>query len=137
MAASLLRRALGDTPIEVLARGFVVQFPEPMNQKAAAVLAADGAPEENFESRELKNEEITDKTLIFTMEERQRELVIAKYQAATEENTFVLTKYVGEELETMNPYGGALAAYGVCYETLRESTGKLAVQLKKGQADER
>ena len=40
------------------------------------------------------------------------------------ENIQVLTKYVGDELEILDPYGGALPAYGLCYETLRKSIKK-------------
>jgi L-threonylcarbamoyladenylate synthase len=139
MAAELLKRWLKDSPIEVLTRGYTVQFPEPMNQKAEAVMASDGITVEGFESRELKNEEITDKTLIFTMSEKQRDQVLKQYASATEDNTFVLAYYVGEELETMNPYGASLPTYGLCYETLKETTRKLAEKLQtmeKEAADE-
>jgi protein-tyrosine-phosphatase len=138
MAAELLKRWLKekDSPIEVLTRGYVVQFPEPMNQKAEAVMASDGITVDGFESRELKNEEITDKTLIFTMSEKQREQVLLRYPSAKEDNTFVLAYFVGEELETMNPYGAPLPTYGLCYETLKETTRKLASKLQSMEKEE-
>ncbi len=47
------------------------------------------------------------------------------FENAIPENIQVLTKYVGDELEILDPYGGALPAYGLCYETLRKSIKKL------------
>ena len=58
MAAELLKRELSGQPIEILSRGLIVQFPEPLNQKAEAVMAADGIVFDSFETKELKNGEI-------------------------------------------------------------------------------
>ena len=87
-------------------------------------------------TKELKNGEITDKTLIFTMNEKQRVQIIDRLPSANEENTFVLAYYVGEELETMNPYGGSLQSYGLCYETLKETTKKLAKRILEENGNE-
>lgn len=129
MAAAILKSLLGDSPIEVLSRGIVVQFPEPLNQKAEAVLAANGLAPENFTSRQLKDEEITDRTVIFTMDAKQREDVISGWASASADNTFVLSSYVGEELETMDPYGGTVQTYGLCFEMLKGSLQKLVSML--------
>ena len=74
---------------------------------------------------QLKNEEITENTLVLTMEAKQRDKVIANYENATAENVHVLTDYVGDELEILDPYGGSLQSYGLCYETLRKTIRKL------------
>jgi protein-tyrosine phosphatase len=73
----------------------------------------------------LKNEEITERTLVLTMEKSQREKVLAHYENAHIENVYVLTDFVGDELEILDPYGGSLQSYGLCYETLRKSIKKL------------
>jgi protein-tyrosine phosphatase len=39
---------------------------------------------------------------------------------------------VGDELEIIDPYGGELPAYGLCYETLRKSIKKLVRMLNEG-----
>ena len=59
------------------------------------------------------------------MEERQRKKVLEKYENTNVENVYVLTTFVGDELEILDPYGGPLQAYGLCYETLRKSIKKL------------
>ena len=125
MAMGILKDLTLKYDIEVLARGLVVSFPEPMNGKAEAVLISNGITIEDFTSKELKNEEITSRTLVLTMEKVQRDKVLANFSNANVENVYVLTDFVGDELEIIDPYGGSLQSYGLCYETLRKSIKKL------------
>lgn len=125
MAMGILEDLTLKLDVEVLARGLVVSFPEPMNGKAEAILISNGITLENFTSRQLKGEEITENTLILTMERSQREKVLSHYENTHVENVYVLTDFVGDELEILDPYGGSLQSYGLCYETLRKSIKKL------------
>lgn len=135
MAAGIFKDCMPYSQIEVLARGLVVSFSEPMNQKAEAVLIGNGIDMSGFTSVELSDEDITEDTLIFTMEKGQREKVIARYENATEQNTFVLTEYAGDELEILDPIGGELNVYGLCYETLRKSVKKLIKKLNENEKE--
>lgn len=125
MAMGILKDLTLKLDVEVLARGLVVSFPEPMNGKAEAILISNGITLENFTSKQLKGEEITENTLILTMERSQREKVLSHYENTHVENVYVLTDFVGDELEILDPYGGSLQSYGLCYETLRKSIKKL------------
>lgn len=125
MAMGILQDISLKYNVEILARGLVVSFPEPMNGKAEAVLISNGINLENFTSQQLSNEDITENTLILTMEEGQRKKVLEHYENTNIENVYVLTSFVGDELEILDPYGGPLQAYGLCYETLRKSIKKL------------
>lgn len=125
MAMGILQDISLKYEVEILARGLVVSFPEPMNGKAEAVLISNGINLTNFTSQQLTNEDITENTLIFTMEEKQRQKVLANYENTNVENVYVLTTFVGDELEILDPYGGQLQSYGLCYETLRKSIKKL------------
>lgn len=125
MAMGILKDLTLKYDVEILARGLVVSFPEPMNGKAEAVLISNGINLENFTSKELRNDEITENTLVFTMEKNQREKVLSHYPNAKAEKVHVLTDFVGDELEILDPYGGSLQSYGLCYETLRKSMKKL------------
>ena len=125
MAMGILKDISLKYDVEILARGLVVSFPEPMNGKAEAVLISNGINLGNFTSQQLTNEDITENTLIFTMEEKQRQKVLANYENTHVENVYVLTTFVGDELEILDPYGGQLQSYGLCYETLRKSLKKL------------
>lgn len=125
MAMGILKDLAIKDDIEICARGLVVSFPEPINGKAEAVLISNGITIENYASQQLMGEEITEDTLVLTMEAKHRDKIIANYENATVENVHVLTDYVGDELEILDPYGGTLQSYGLCYETLRKSIKKL------------
>lgn len=131
MAAELMRRQRLIRPVEILARGRLVLFPEPINQKVQAVLQGKGMELADYESRVLKNEEISDTTLVFTMDAAQRADIIQRFAGADENNTYVLSYYVGDELDILNPYGGNLQQYGLCFEVLNQTIGKLAVKLNE------
>jgi protein-tyrosine-phosphatase len=129
MAAAIFRQMAGEDKIEVLARGIVVQFPEPMNQKAEAILISNGLQTDGFEAVQISDDDITEDTLIFVMEESQRLRVIQDVERATEENTFVLSQFVGDELEILDPYGAPLQSYGLCFEVIKKSIEKLLLKL--------
>jgi protein-tyrosine phosphatase len=63
------------------------------------------------------------------MEDSQRQKVLERFEHATEENTFVLTSFVDEELEIIDPYGGTLQTYGICFEMLKSTLTKVVEKL--------
>ena len=125
MAAGILNDFSLKSPLEVESRGLVVLFPEPMNQKAEAVLISNGVSMRDFMSVQLTEEDFAEDTLILTMEYIQKERILEHFENAIPENIHVLTELVGDELEILDPYGGTLQAYGLCYETMRKSIQKL------------
>ena len=131
MSAGILQDFMLKRKIEVLARGLVVAFPEPMNQKAEAVLISNGISTADFTSKELSATDFSEETLVLTMETSHRDKVLSRFPNA--QNVYVLTEFVGDELEILDPYGGALQAYGLCYETLRKSIKKLVKYLNEGE----
>ena len=133
MAAGIFSQLYSKGDIEVLCRGFVVQFPEPLNQKAEAVMISNGITMEDFTSREITEGDFTEGTIAFTMEKAQKARLIDKIEAANEENTFVLSEYVGDELEIMDPYGGTLQTYGLCFEVMKNAIKKLINMLELQQ----
>ena len=133
MAAGIFSDFTLKHPLEILSRGLVVQFQEPMNQKAEAVLISNGINMENFMSQQLTEEDLTEDSLVIAMEQVQRERILEQFENAIPENVHVLKEYVGDELEILDPYGGALPAYGLCYETLRKSIKKLVKKLNEGE----
>jgi protein-tyrosine phosphatase len=70
------------------------------------------------------------------MERTQRERLLEMYGTEREEDIQVLTDLVGDELEILDPYGGALPSYGLCYETLRKSIKKLVKLLNEVNTNE-
>ena len=122
MAAGILQECNLKHPVEILARGLVVLFPEPLNQKAEAVMISNGI-----------NMDFSEDALVLVMEHSQREKILEKYGHADPENVYVLTELVGDELEIIDPYGGTLQAYGLCYETMRKTILKLVNLLNESE----
>ena len=125
MAAAILQREHLNFPVEILARGFVVLFPEPLNQKAEAVMISNGIALENYMSSQLEPIDFGDTTLILTFDQAAKEKVLEMEGA---QNVEVLT---GDELEILDPYGAELVTYGICYETLSNTIHKLAELLNE------
>ena len=130
MARELLRGQLLWHPTQIEAKGLVVLFPEPLNQKAEAVMISNGIKLENFLSEPLKAEDFAEDTLILALDSEVREKMLALFPEA--ENVYVLTDVTEDELEIMNPYGGDLVSYGICFETLGKTIKKLAMVLNEG-----
>lgn len=135
MAAGILAEYRLIKPVEILTRGLIVLFPEPLNQKAEAVLISNGINMSGYMSVQLQEDDFTDDTLVLVMEHVQREKVLEKYGNARPQNVFVLTELVGDELEIIDPYGGTLQAYGLCYETMRKTIRKLVNLLNEGEEE--
>ena len=129
MAKGIMNDFVLKVPMEIEARGLVVQFPEPVNQKAEAVLISNGISTEGMVSTQLEESDITESTMVFTMESSQRERIIESFADIDPEQVFVLSQYVGDELEILDPYGGTLQSYGLCYESLRATLKKLVKRL--------
>jgi protein-tyrosine phosphatase len=133
MAAGILQEYSFKRPIEIESRGLVVLFPEPLNQKAEAVMISNGINMEGFMSKQLGEEDFTEDTLVLVMERAQLDKILEKYPQAEPKNIHVLTELVGEELEILDPYGGTLQSYGLCYESLRKTIKKLANMVNEGE----
>jgi len=129
MAEAILKEYHINRTIDIESCGIVSLFPEPLNQKAEAVLISNGIFMEEYTSRQLSREDFAEDTLLITMEQTQKESILREYDEATEENVQVLTQLVGDELEILNPHGGTLQSYGLCYETLNNSIKKLVEKI--------
>ena len=125
MAAEIFKDMAAGSGIEACPRGLVVLFPEPLNQKAEAVMASNGFSAQEYMSAPFVLGAVGKNTLVVTMESAQRLKILEMFESIEERQVRVLTELVGEELEIVNPYGGALQVYGLCYETLYTSVKKL------------
>ncbi len=137
MAAEILKECPLRRPVDVEARGLVVLFPEPLNQKAEAVMISNGIHMGEYISEQLTGEDLTDGTLVLVMEHAHRQKVLGKYSGMDPEDVQVLTEFVGDELEILDPYGGTLQSYGLCYETMRKTIEKLAALLNEAEEEEK
>ena len=120
-------------PMEIESRGMVVLFPEPLNQKVEAVLISNGINVENQMSKQLSGEDLLPENLIITMEAAQKQKILEEHRDISGVDVEVLTDLTGDELEILNPYGGTLQSYGICYETLNKTIRKLVNLINEGE----
>lgn len=116
-------------PMAIESRGLVVLFPEPMNQKAEAVLIGNGYSVAGHEAKPLLQEDINEEALILTMEDSQKEKIWMNYGHAL--NVYTLTEYVKWQGDVVPLFGEPLTEYGKCYELLEALIAGLAVHLNE------
>ena len=133
MAEAIMKEYTVKYPLQIESRGLVVLFPEPLNQKAEAVLISNGINMPEMMSSQLEGEDLSPDNLILTFEAAQKEKILQDFEEAVQADVEVLTELVGDELEILNPYGGALQAYGLCYETLNKTVQKLVSLLNEAE----
>lgn len=129
MAAEMLRQEDLEQEYVIDSRGIVVLFPEPANQKAEAVMKSAQMTLENHAAQALTEAEIAEDILLLTMDQVQKEKVIAQY--GDNGNVFTLYEFIEEEDGVENPYGGSLQAYGECLERLSKYVHQLAEKLNR------
>ena len=131
MAEALLQECSLKYEIRVEARGMVVLFPEPLNQKTAAVMISNGINMEGYMSQQLVAEDVDDHTLVLVMEAKEIGQVLSIIGEDRQAQVQVLTTLTGEELEIMDPYGAPLPSYGLCFESMSKTIKKLAAWLNE------
>lgn len=104
-----------------LSRGLVVLFPEPLNQKAEAVLISNNMGYREYHTEQLESYDFSPETLVLAMEKKQRDKIISMFPDLDHENTLVLNELVGDDLEVLDPFGAPIQNYGVCFEILKSS----------------
>ena len=116
MAETIYKSLAEDEGLPSISRGLVVLFSEPVNEKAEAVLENHGLTCVVETSKELSKEDITDKSLILTMTDKQKKQAQEKLELT--ENVFTIKEFNGEEGEVKDPYGGTLVDYEECFTEL-------------------
>lgn len=116
MAETIYKSMAEDEGLPSISRGLVVLFSEPVNEKAEAVLENHGLTCVVEASKELSKEDITDKSLILTMTDKQKKQAQEKLELT--ENVFTIKEFNGEEGEVKDPYGGTLVDYEECFTEL-------------------
>ncbi len=109
MAESMFRNSGGAEDIEVISRGLVVLFEEPINPKVNLLLTSHGKDLcKHGNSCQLKKEDITEKTCVFTMTLGEKVKVMEEYGAQI---VYTLGEFSGINVDIINPYGKESEAY--------------------------
>lgn len=130
MAVGIMKKLMPG--LECEARGLVVLFPEPINQKVEAVLASHDIGLNTFESKPLVEEDFVAGTLVVAMDKKDYNKILDQFEASAQENVALLSEYVEDELDILNPYGQSIQVYGLCYETLLNTLTKLREKIQEG-----
>ena len=131
MAEAILKSKFLLSELEVESRGLVVLFPEPVNQKAEAILASHGLTMKDHTAKMLEQEDFDERTLILVMEDALKQRIFQEHENV--QNTWQLSEYIKEETDVTEPVGGSLADYGACYELLDCMISSLVVVLNEGE----
>lgn len=129
MAEAILKSKFLLSELEVESRGIVVLFPEPVNQKAEAILASHGLTMKDHTAKMLEQEDFDERTLILVMEDALKQRIFQEHENV--QNTWQLSEYIKEETDVTEPVGGSLADYGACYELLDSMISSLVVVLNE------
>ena len=129
MAEAILKSKFLLSELEVESRGLVVLFPEPVNQKAEAILASHGLTMKDHTAKMLEQEDFDERTLILVMEDALKQRIFQEHENV--QNTWQLSEYIKEETDVTEPVGGSRADYGACYELLDCMISSLVVVLNE------
>mgnify|MGYP000326179329 FL=1 len=116
MAEAILKSKFLLSELEVESRGLVVLFPEPVNQKAEAILASHGLTMKDHTAKMLEQEDFDERTLILVMEDALKQRIFQEHENV--QNTWQLSEYIKEETDVTEPVGGSLADYGAAMSCL-------------------
>ncbi|MEE1086303.1 MAG: L-threonylcarbamoyladenylate synthase [Schaedlerella sp.] len=126
MAAEILRNKELFQEYVIDSRGMVVLFPEPVNQKAEAVMRSAGMSMEDHQAIAFSESDTEGDILVLAMSDDLKNKLKAKYPSMNHLYTF--SEFVGED-EIDDPYGKVLAEYGKIFEKISMMMDKLADKL--------
>lgn len=128
MAETIFRETIKSSDIEVMSRGLVVLFPEPLNDYAREALLSHQMDFTKETTSPFSIDEVNDETLILTMTISQS-IKIAQEYGLTEQ-VFTLRKFDNEEEgDIKDPFGGGMLEYQTLYQELSELIRKMIVNL--------
>ncbi len=127
LAEWLFKSILMDKEKEVVSRGLVVLFPEPRNMKVTHVLMNHSIPCEEQVSQEFSAEEVTEQTVVITMNFAEKVKVLEEF--GVENNVFTVHELAEEEGELFPPHGEE-SVYEASYVEMKDLLYKIKKKLE-------
>nr|MBP3598085.1 hypothetical protein [Eubacterium sp.] len=127
LAEWLFKSILMDKEKEILSRGLVVLFPEPRNMKVTDILMTHSIPCEEQISQEFSAEEVTDETLVITMNFAEKVKVLEEF--GVDKNVYTMHEFAGEEGELLPPHGEE-SVYEASYVEIKDLLYKIKKKLE-------
>ena len=128
MAQAICRGLIADETVEVISRGLIVHFSEPVNPKAIDILKNNNVKNVKESSEQFEVEELTDKSLVLVMSQKEKSLLAEDF-GVDGDNVFILSEYVEEFSEITDPYGENIVGYERSYFELVRMVKKLVYKL--------
>lgn len=112
--------------VEVVSRGLVVLFPEPVNLKAADVVRQAGFAIQDFQASKLTKEEVQKADLILTITADEKEKVMKEFGEELGEQVQVatLSEFAEESVGIPDPYGKDQEDYEHCFIAIKRMVEK-------------
>lgn len=129
MAEAIMKSKFLLEDLLIESKGLIVLFPEPVNQKAEAVLISNGLSMKDHAATVLTQGDFDERTLILVMDAWEKNKIYEEHENAF--NVHLLTEYVGFKGDILNPVGGSLVEYGECFELLKKIISKLVIVLNE------
>lgn len=107
--------------VEVISRGVVVLFPEPVHPMAAEVVGEAGYLIKDFWASKLTGEEVEKADLILTITADEKDHVMADFKEELEgkDIVFTLSEFADEHVGIPDPYGKEKEDYENCFITIK------------------
>lgn len=103
--------------LKIESRGLVVLFQEPYNPKAQSVLRNNGIIMENGHATQLTEDDLTEDTLVLTMDRDEKQKLTDEYHHA--ENVYTIMEFAGGSGDIMDPYGADMDVYSLFFESMK------------------
>lgn len=129
MAEAILKSKYLLEELEIESKGLIVLFPEPVNPKTEAVLQANELDLGEHASSELVQSDFQSRNLVLTMTKAQEQKIYKEFENPV--NVHLLTEYVGDSGDILNPIGGSLEDYAKCFQEMEEIINKLVIELNE------
>lgn len=109
VAATILKRKIGNKDIKIESRGLVVHFPEPANPKGVEVAKAHGLNLSRHTARQLTEMDFGVDILVLVMTERGKQKIYDRFVKAVD--VYSVKEFVGSTGDVDIPYGKSIEEY--------------------------
>ncbi len=120
-------RQAGIEGLNILSRGTVVLFPEPVNQKMSEVAKKYDIDLSSYVARAITETDFSGETLILTMDNASKVKAYGKYSSAS--NVFTLKEFLGSNGDLKLPLGGTVEEYKTVMDIVSGLLDKLVKKL--------
>ena len=131
LAESVMEELTKDKEIEVLSRGLIVLFPEPINPKTVETAKRYGISLHHPMSIPFSEKDLGEKNLVLTMTEQQKKSIYEEYEDAI--NVYTINEFIGGDGDMEGLYGKELSAYIECFEKISTLVNLITAKLFTGE----